>query len=105
MAQELRRVAQTVRDRSPLSTFLLRQKHGGQCLSPDQIRLLLAARGMLRDIKPHLKDVTSGHTIVQNDRAKHGFVVPWNTYVDIRIDVYTTSRKAELLENLRLDTL
>jgi hypothetical protein len=35
---------------------------------------------MLRDIKPYLKDVTSGHTIVQNDRAKHGFVVSWNAH-------------------------
>src|SRR6266850_7547562 len=60
---------------------------------------------MLRDIEPYLKYVANGHAIIHNDRAKNGFVVLWNTDIDVRIDVYAASRKAKLLEYPRLDTL
>jgi hypothetical protein len=88
-----------------LRMSFLWKKQWGQNPSPDQIRLLLTTCLVLRDIEPHLKDAASGHAIAHNDGAKHGFVVPWNTRIDVRVDVYARSRKAKLLQNLRIDTL
>src|SRR5438552_1269178 len=54
---------------------------------------------MLRDIKPHLEYVANRNAVVQNNGAKHGFVVPGNTDIHVRIDIYGACREPELLEN------
>src|SRR5258708_21572061 len=60
---------------------------------------------MVRDIKPHLEYVANRNAVVQNNGAKHGFVVPGNTDIHVRIDIYGARGEPELLENPWLQAL
>jgi hypothetical protein len=60
---------------------------------------------MVRDIKPHLEYVANRNAVVQNNGAKHGFVVPGNADIHVRIDIYGACRESELLENPWLHAL
>jgi len=60
---------------------------------------------MVRDIKPHLEYVANRNAVVQNNGAKHGFVVPGNADIHVRTDIYGACREPEPLENPWLHTL
>jgi hypothetical protein len=60
---------------------------------------------MLGHIKPHLEHVAYRNTVVQNNGAKYGFVVPGNADINVRIDIHTACREPELFENPRLHAL
>ena len=47
----------------------------------------------------HLKPV------LQNHGAKHGFVVPWNTDINVRIGVHAACREPQLFENPSFNAL
>ena len=51
------------------------------------LRLLFAARRMLTDVKPHLKNVTYGDALPSDNAAKNAFSISGNAYVDIRLSV------------------
>jgi hypothetical protein len=50
---------------------------------------------MLGDVEPNLEYVTNRYTVVQNHGAKHGFGVPWNTHIDVRIGAHAACRACQ----------
>src|ERR1700730_5290882 len=89
----------------PPSTFLLTEKRRTQNLSPNQVRLLSASRGMLGDVEPDLQYVACRYTVLQNNPAKHRFVVPGNLDIDVRIPIHPNCGESQLLENPWFNTL
>jgi len=60
---------------------------------------------MLSDIKPDLENITHRHMIFPDNSAKNALAVPWNAHEEIRFFFLGLPRKAQVLQNFRVQAL
>jgi len=60
---------------------------------------------MLADIQPNLKNIAHWYAVFPDNSAKSALAVPRNAYSEVRFFFLYVPRKAEVLQNCRVQTL